>query len=79
LAFKIIARTCLTWYGFAWERVLCKIDLLLHATLPEQVMAATHSLLGAQALEQMAQVVKTDGGISGPAELLAEGFCPQAQ
>jgi len=69
----------LTWYGFAWERVLCKIDLLLHATLPEQVMAATHSLLEAQALEQMAQVVKTDGGISGPAELLSEGFCPQAQ
>jgi hypothetical protein len=64
-----------SWVGpWAAEPVLCKIHLLLHAILSEQVMTAAHLLLEAQTLKQVTQVVKTDGGIGGPAEHPPKSF-----
>src|SRR5450759_1589045 len=51
-----------------------QIDLLLDSALPEQVMAAPHALLETQTLEQLAQIVKTDGRIGGAAEKPPERF-----
>jgi len=39
------ARTCFTWYGFACGALPLQIDPLIHAALPEQVMAAPDALL----------------------------------
>src|SRR5215831_18884684 len=43
-------------------------------TLPERVMAASHSLVKAEDFQQSAQIVKTNGSISGSAEKSAPAF-----
>lgn len=51
-----------------------QVNSLLDAALPEQLMAAPHSLLEAQTFKQLAQVIKTDGRVRRTAEKASKRF-----
>jgi len=50
---------------FRVRTCLLQVNSLLDATFPEQVVATPYALFETQTLEQLAQIVKTDGRVGG--------------
>ena len=68
LRFENYSSNLLDLIRFRMCAVALKIDLPRDTTLPEQVVAAAHTLFEPQTFEKMSKVIEPDSGISCPAQ-----------
>jgi hypothetical protein len=54
--------------GLCFAALTLQIDLLFNPGFPKDVMAASNSHVKTQVQEQLAEVIKSDGSIRGPAQ-----------
>jgi hypothetical protein len=60
---RITDRTCRTWYGFTLSPSLCTLMSCSTPWLHEAMVAASYTLLKAQAREKLTKILEADVGI----------------